>query len=329
MLVLVRLAGSVVGRATLHNIDYIRQKDIKIGDIVFIQKAGDIIPEVVEVIKDKRNGGQKDFDMPDMCPVCGAAAVRTEGESAVRCTGIECPAQLFRSIVHFASRDAMNIDGLGPAIIEQMLETNRIKSIADLYFLKEEDIETMERMGKKSALNLTNAIQKTKNNTLDRIIFGFGIRYIGLKAARILAENFNSLDEIMNADTEQLLNLNEFGSKMAESLIKFFNQDQSKHTIRMLKEAGVNLKGIKRELKDKRFEGLTFVLTGALERFSRQEAAEIIESFGGKVAGSVSKSTRFVVAGEEAGSKLTKARELGITVLSEQEFLEKIKEASD
>ena len=325
----VRLAGSVVGRATLHNIDYIRQKDIKIGDIVFIQKAGDIIPEVVEVIKDKRNGGQKDFDMPDMCPVCGAAAVRTEGESAVRCTGIECPAQLFRSIVHFASRDAMNIDGLGPAIIEQMLETNRIKSIADLYFLKEEDIETMERMGKKSALNLTNAIQKTKNNTLDRIIFGFGIRYIGLKAARILAENFNSLDEIMNADTEQLLNLNEFGSKMAESLIKFFNQDQSKHTIRMLKEAGVNLKGIKRELKDKRFEGLTFVLTGALERFSRQEAAEIIESFGGKVAGSVSKSTRFVVAGEEAGSKLTKARELGITVLSEQEFLEKIKEASD
>jgi len=327
----VRLSGSMVGRATLHNIDYIRQKDIKIGDTVFVQKAGDIIPEVVEVIKEKRTGSEKDFEMPDSCPVCGAPTVREDGESAVRCTGIECPAQLFRSIVHFASRDAMNIDGLGPAIIEQLLGTNRIKSIADLYFLKEEEIETMDRMGKKSAQNLINAIQKTKNNTLDRLIFGFGIRYIGFKAARILAENFDSIDEIMAANMEQLLKLNEFGGKMAESVMKFNVQKQSKHTIDRLKDAGVNTKGIKREIKDNRFEGDIFVLTGSLERFTRQEASEIIESFGGKVSGSVSKNTRFVVAGEEAGSKLTKAKELGITVLSEQEFIEKIdsKKASD
>jgi len=321
----VRLAGSVVGRATLHNIDYVRQKDIKIGDIVFVQKAGDIIPEVVEVIKDKREGNEIDFEMPQICPVCGAPAVRTEGEAAVRCTGIECPAQLFRSIVHFASRDAMNIDGLGPAIVEQLLETNRIKSIADLYFLKQEDVSKMERMGEKSAENLINAIQKTKNNSLDRLIFGFGVRFIGLKAARILAENFNTIDEIMDSDLEKLLNLNEFGVKMAESLIKFFRVEQSRHTVKRLKEAGVNMKGTKREIKDKRFEGLTFVLTGALEKFTRQEAAGVIESFGGKVAGSVSKNTSFVVAGKEAGSKLTKARELGVKVIGEEEFKEMIK----
>lgn len=325
----VRLAGSVVGRATLHNIDYIRLKDIKIGDSVLVQKAGDIIPEVVEVIKDKRTGNEKDFAMPEACPVCGAPAVREEGESAVRCTGIECPAQLFRSIVHFASRDAMNIDGLGPAIIEQLLETNRIKSIADLYYLNEADVETMERMGKKSAQNLINAIRKTKANTLDRLIFGFGIRYIGLKAARILAENFNSLDEIMTADIEQMLKLNEFGVKMAESVVKFFAQEQSNHTINKLKEAGVNIKGVKKEIKDNRFGGFTFVLTGTLEKFTRQQAEEIIQNYGGKVSGSVSKKTSFIVAGEEAGSKLLKANELGITVLSEQEFLEKIKETSD
>ncbi|MGE5329864.1 MAG: NAD-dependent DNA ligase LigA [Deltaproteobacteria bacterium] len=327
----VRLSGSMVGRATLHNIDYIKQKDIKIGDIVFVQKAGDIIPEVVEVIKEKRTGNERDFEMPYICPVCGAPAVREEGEAAIRCTGIECPAQLFRSIVHFASRDAMNIDGLGPAIIEQLLETSRIKSIADLYFLREEDIETMDRMGKKSAQNLINAIQKTKNNTLDRLIFGFGIRYIGLKAGRVLAENFNSIDEIMTANMEELIKLNEFGSKMAESVVKFFEQQQSVHTINKLKEAGVNTKGTKRKIEDNRFEGLTFVLTGSLEKFTRQEAAKTIESFGGKVAGSVSKNTSFVIAGEEAGSKLTKAQELGITVLSEQAFIEKIdmKKASD
>ncbi|MGE5473065.1 MAG: NAD-dependent DNA ligase LigA [Ignavibacteriales bacterium] len=321
----IRLAGSVVGRATLHNIDYIRLKDIKIGDNVWVQKAGDIIPEVVEVIKDKRTGSETDFKMPEICPVCGAPAVREEGEAAVRCTGIECPAQLFRSIVHFASRDAMNIDGLGPAIIEQLLETGRIRSIADLYFLKEDDVETMERMGKKSAQNLINAIQKTKNNSLDRLIFGFGIRFIGLKAARMLAESFDSLDEIMESNMEELLNLNEFGGKMAESVVKFFAQEQSKHTINKLKKAGVNTKGVKKEIKDNRFEGLTFVLTGTLDNFTRQQAEEIIGSFGGKVSGSVSKKTSFVLAGEEAGSKLTKAQELGIIILSEQEFVEKIK----
>lgn len=318
----VRLAGSVVGRATLHNIDYIKQKDIRIGDSVLVQKAGDIIPEVVEVLKDKRTGSEKHFQMPENCPVCGAPVVRGEGEAAARCTGIECPAQLFRSIVHFASRDAMNIDGLGPAIIEQLLETGRIKSIADLYFLDEEDISKMERMGKKSSQNIISAIQKTRNNSLDRLIFGFGIRYIGLKAARILAESFNSIDEILEANIEQLLSLNEFGSKMAESLVKFFHQEQSRHTIDRLKEAGVNMKGTKKELKGNRLAGLTFVLTGTLEKYSRQEAAEIIESYGGKVSGSVSKNTNFVVAGEEAGSKLSRAKELGVKILTEQEFIE-------
>lgn len=321
----VRIAGSTVGRATLHNIDYIQQKDIKIGDSVMVQKAGDVIPEVVEVLKDKRTGNEKEFVMPETCPVCGAEAVRVEGEAAVRCTGIECPAQLFRSIIHFASRDAMNIDGLGPAIVDQLLEKGLIKNIADLYYLKFDDLANMDRMGKKSAENLLKAIEKSKSNSLDKLINGFGIRYIGLGSAKRLAESFDSMDALMEQDVEGLLQLNEIGLKTAESIVEFFDQEQTKHTINKLREAGINMKGNKKELKDNRFEGKTFVLTGTLAEYSRQQASEIIESFGGKTAGSVSKKTSFVLAGEEAGSKLDKANELGVRVISEQEFNEMIK----
>jgi DNA ligase (NAD+) len=321
----IRLAGSTVGRATLHNIDYIRQKDIKIGDTVMVQKAGDVIPEVVEVRKDNRTGLEREFVMPNNCPVCGAEAIRVEGESAVRCTGIECPAQLFRSMVHFASRDAMNIEGLGPAIVDQLIENGMVSNIADLYYLKYEDLVKMDRMGKKSSLNLLNAIEKSKSNSLDKLINGFGIRYIGLGAARLLAENFDSMDSIMEEGIEKLLQVDEIGIKMAESIAKFFGQEQTRHTLKRLNEAGVNMKGNKREIIDNRFEGQTFVLTGTLEGYARQQAAQIIESFGGKIAGSVSKKTSFVLAGQEAGSKLDKANELGIKVISEDEFNELIK----
>ncbi len=321
----VRLAGSVVGRATLHNIDYIREKDVRIGDTVTVQKAGDIIPEVVEVLKDKRTGEEKEFQMPEMCPVCGASAERVEGEAAVRCTGIECPARLFRSIVHFASRDAMNIEGLGPAIVDQLLENGLVKNIADLYYLKLEDLVNLERMGKKSSENLLNSIRKSRSNGLDRLIYGFGIRYIGLRSAQILAESFNNLDELMEATLDRLLQIHEIGSKTAESIVDFFGMEQTRHTVDRLKEAGVNIRGRKRQLEDGRFEGLTFVLTGALPGYTRQQAAEVIEGFGGRVAGSVSKKTDYVLAGEEAGSKLEKARTLGVRIIDEEEFREMIK----
>ena len=290
-----------------------------------MQKAGDIIPEVIEVITGNRTGNESEFIMPDVCPVCGAPALREEGEAAVRCTGIECPAQLFRSIVHFASRDAMNIDGLGPAIVDQLLEKKLVGNIADLYYLKLEDLVNMERMGKKSSENLLASINKTKENSLDRLMYGFGIRYIGLRSAQILAESFGSLDEIMESDVPTLLQIREIGEKMAESIVKFFGQEQSQHTVQRLKEAGVNTRGSRKELKDTRFDGLTFVLTGTLEGYTRQQATEIIQSFGGKVAGSVSKKTDYVLAGEEAGSKLDKARELGIRIIDESEFNQMIK----
>ncbi len=319
----VRLAGTTVSRATLHNMDYIKEKDIRIGDTVWVQKAGDIIPEVIEVIFEKRSGGEKEFNMPDNCPICGAQVVREEGEAAYRCTGIECPAQLFRSIVHFASRDAMNIDGLGPAIIEALLNKGFINGIADLYYLHDikEELVNLERMGKKSIENLLNSIEKSKRNNIDRLIFGFGIRHIGLRAARLLSENFESLEALSAASVDDIAKIPEFGEKMAKSLCVFFEQEQTRDTIAKLQAAGVNLKSSgKRELKDNRFEGLTFVLTGTLPTYGRNEASKIIESLGGKTSGSVSKKTSFVLAGEEAGSKLDKARELGIKIIGEEEF---------
>lgn len=323
----VKLAGSTISKATLHNIDYIRKKDIRIGDTVLIQKAGDIIPEVVEVVFDKRTGNEKEFVMPDKCPICGADTIRVEGEAAVKCTGVECPAQLYRRIIHFASREAMNIEGLGPAVIEQLLEKGLIKSPADLYYLKKEDLVKLDRMGEKSAQNLLDAIEKSKTNSFDKVINSLGIRYIGLRGAQILAERFRDIDELSAADYKTLISIPEIGDKMAQSIVTFFKQEQTKHTIDKLKAAGVNLKaGEKKQLADNRFEGLTFVITGTLNDYKRSEAEKIIIGFGGKVSSSVSKKTDYVLVGEDPGSKFNKAQELGIKIINENEFKEMIKE---
>jgi DNA ligase (NAD+) len=325
----VRIAGSTVSRATLHNMDYVEEKDIRIGDTVKIKKAGDIIPEVEEVVLEKRTGSEAKFVMPEKCPVCAADVLREEGEVAYRCKGIECPAQLYRSIVHFASRDAMNIEGLGPAIIEALLNKGFIKGIADIYHIDQikDELLNMERMGKKSVENLLASIEKSKENNIDRLIFGFGIRHIGLRAAQLLSERFESIEAIVNADLEDIMNIPEFGEKMAQSVVVFFNQEQTADTINKLDQAGVNLKSLgKRKIKDNRFEGLTFVLTGTLASFARSEAGEIIQGFGGKTSGSVSKKTNYVLAGEDAGSKLQKAKELGVKIIDEEEFKNMINE---
>lgn len=320
----VRLAGTTVSRATLHNEDYINEKDIKIGDTVLVQKAGDIIPQVVQVVKDDRNGNEIEFKFPDKCPVCSEPTVRLEGEAAVKCINISCPAQIRRGIIHFASRDAMNIEGLGESIVGLLLDNNIIKDIADLYYIKKEDVINLERMGEKSAENLIKAIEKSKQNELYRLINGLGIKYIGVKGAKVLAKNFDSLDEIINADPVQLTNLEEFGDIMANSVVEFFKEEKNMTVINKLKEAGVNTESIKN--KDESivniFEGMKIVLTGTLPTLKRNDAKEMIEARGGKATSSVSKSTTFVLAGEEAGSKLTKANELGVKVIDEAKFLD-------
>ena len=321
----VRVAGSVISKATLHNEDFIKDKDIRIGDKVLIQKAGDVIPEVVEVLKDKRSGEEIVFEMPRICPVCGSEAVREEDEAVIRCTGIECPAMLFRSLIHFASREAMNIDGLGPAIIEQLLDRGLINNIADVYSLTTEEIETLEKMGEKSAQNLINAINKSKENTLDRLINSFGIRHIGAKTAKVLVKKFKTIDAFFEATQDDFTMVDEIGEVMAESLVSFFANNQTRDLVERLREAGVNMQNDEEESTDDRFAGKTFVLTGTLSKFTRPEASEIIERLGGKTSGSVSKKTSYVLAGEEAGSKLTKAQDLGVQVITEDEFLEMIK----
>lgn len=320
----VRLAGTTVSRATLHNEDYINEKDIKIGDTVLVQKAGDIIPQVVQVVKDDRDGNEIEFKFPDKCPVCSEPTVRLEGEAAVKCINISCPAQIRRGIIHFASRDAMNIEGLGESIVGLLLDNNIIKDIADLYYIKKEDVINLERMGEKSAENLIKAIEKSKQNELYRLINGLGIKYIGVKGAKVLAKNFDNLDEIINADAVQLTNLEEFGDIMANSVVEFFKEEKNMTVINKLKEAGVNIESIKN--KDESivniFEGMKIVLTGTLPTLKRNDAKEMIEARGGKATSSVSKSTTFVLAGEEAGSKLTKANELGVKVIDEAKFLD-------
>lgn len=320
----VRLAGTTVSRATLHNEDYINEKDIKIGDTVLVQKAGDIIPQVVQVVKGDRDGNEIEFKFPDKCPVCSEPTVRLEGEAAVKCINISCPAQIRRGIIHFASRDAMNIEGLGESIVGLLLDNNIIKDIADLYYIKKEDVINLERMGEKSAENLIKAIEKSKQNELYRLINGLGIKYIGVKGAKVLAKNFDSLDEIINADAVQLTNLEEFGDIMANSVVEFFKEEKNMTVINKLKEAGVNTESIKN--KDESivniFEGMKIVLTGTLPTLKRNDAKEMIEARGGKATSSVSKSTTFVLAGEEAGSKLTKANELGVKVIDEAKFLD-------
>ena len=321
----VKVAGSTISKTTLHNEDFIKEKDLKIGDTVVIQKAGDVIPEVVGVVKEKRTGREIDFIMPRKCPVCGADAVREEGESAVRCIGIECPAKQYRNILHFASRDAMNIKGLGDSIIEEFLNRDLIKNIADLYTLKFEDIASLKKNGQKFAQNLIDSINQSKNNEFYRVINGLGIRHIGVKAAKSLAKNFKNIDNLQDASVESLLQIDDMGEIMAESVHEFFFQEQTKDLIGKLKSYGVNMKIEETSLIDNRFEGMIFVLTGGLENYSRKEAEDIIESFGGKTSSSVSKKTTYVLAGEDGGSKLTKAQSLGITIINENEFIEMIK----
>ena len=321
----VKVAGSTISKTTLHNEDFIKEKDLKIGDTVVIQKAGDVIPEVVGVVKEKRTGREIDFVMPRKCPVCGADAVREEGESAVRCIGIECPAKQYRNILHFASRDAMNIKGLGDSIIEEFLNRDLIKNIADLYTLKLEDIASLKKNGQKFAQNLIDSINQSKNNEFYRVINGLGIRHIGVKAAKSLAKNFKNIDNLQDASVESLLQIDDMGEIMAESVHEFFSQEQTKDLIGKLKSYGVNMKIEETSLVDNRFEGMIFVLTGGLENYSRKEAEDLIESFGGKTSSSVSKKTTYVLAGEDGGSKLTKAQSLGITIINENEFIEMIK----
>ena len=319
------VAGSTISKTTLHNEDFIIEKDLKIGDHILIQKAGDVIPEVVEVLKEKRTGKEIKFEMPKICPVCGAEVIREEGEAATRCIGIECPARTLRNIVHFASREAMNIDGLGEAIIEQLLEKDLIKNISDIYYLKLEDIASLKKDGRKFAQNLIDAINKSKENDLDKLICGLGIRNVGSKLAKVLAKQYKSINNLMNASIINLNSINEVGEIIADSIYNFFRQEQTIDLIEKLKQANVNMNYLKEDVGDERFYGKTFVLTGSLEKYTRDEASEIIENYGGKTSGSVSKKTDYVLAGEDAGSKLRKANELGVKVITEQEFEEMIK----
>ncbi|MBE0067855.1 NAD-dependent DNA ligase LigA [Thermoanaerobacterium thermosaccharolyticum] len=322
----VKIAGSIVSRATLHNEDYIKEKDIRIGDTVIIQKAGEIIPEVVSVVKEDRKGDEKYFNMPDTCPECGATTVRLPGEAVTRCTGLNCPAKLKRGIIHFASKDAMDIDGLGPAVIGQLLDNHLIHNIADLYYLKYDDLIKLDRMGDKSVKNLLNAIEESKGRDLDRVIFGLGIDLIGSKAASILANHFKTMDSLEEASFDELTNIEEVGPKMADSIIAFFKEKQNKEILDKLKEAGVNMVKKKSENTSNIFDGLTFVLTGTLSNYTRDEAKKLIEERGGKVTGSVSKKTNYVVAGTDPGSKLSKAQQLGVKVIDEKEFENMLKQ---
>ena len=320
----VRLAGTTVTNATLHNQDFISEKDIRIGDTVLVRKAGEIIPEVLSVVEDKRPEGTQPYFLPKACPVCGAPVERDEDGAHIRCTGAECPAQLLRNLAHFASRDAMDIEGLGIAVMENLVNAELVKTPGDLYFLNEEDVAQLDRMGKRSAKKLLASLEKSKEQDLSRLIYAFGIRQVGQKAGKILAARFQTMDALQNAALEELTAVDDIGEVTARSILDWMASPQSQHLIQRLKEAGVNMTAAEQG-SDQRFAGMTFVLTGALEKFTRDEATGMIESRGGKAAGSVSKKTTYVVAGEAAGSKLRKAQELGIPVLTEEEFLELIK----
>lgn len=318
----ITLAGTSVSRATLHNEDFITTKGIGIGDTIVVRKAGDIIPEVLSV--SKHCNGSEVYKMPHICPSCGSPVFREEGEAVIRCTNADCPAQLLRHLIHFTSRDAMDIEGLGPAVLEQLLNAGLISNIVDLYSLDYDAVESLERTGKKSVENLKNAIEKSKSQDLSKLIFAFGIRHIGAKAGALLSEHFGDMDSILNATAEDFEAIDGFGSILAQSAFEFFSLTDTKKMIESLKEKGLNMKSLK-QVEDERFKGLTFVLTGTLPTLKRSEAGEIIESFGGKTSSSVSKKTDYVLAGEEAGSKLTKAESLGIKIITEEEFLEMIK----
>lgn len=316
----IRLAGTSVSRATLHNIDFIRDRDIRIGDTVYVQKAGDIIPEVLRVRLDKRSGDEEVYEMPTTCPSCGGPVFR-DGTEATRCTNAACPAQLLRSLAHFVSRDAMNIDGLGIAVLKQLRDAALVHSFADLYSLKAEDIEVLDRMGKKSAQNLIAAVENSKSAGLDRLIYALGIPGIGQKAGQTLAKAYGDIEALFSADEESLCAVDDIGKITAESIVNFFSQEQTRHLIDRLKEAGVETV-YRTEVQGNGLAGLTFVLTGTLPTMTREEAEALIESHGGKTSSSVSKKTSYVLAGEKAGSKLNKAEALGVPILSQEAFLQ-------
>ncbi|MBR1762736.1 MAG: NAD-dependent DNA ligase LigA [Eubacterium sp.] len=317
----VHLAGTTVSRATLHNQDFINEKNVNIGDIVTVRKAGDIIPEVL-CVNEKHSQGA--FIYPDICPSCGERVVREEGEAAIRCINPECPAQLLRNLIHFCSRDAMDIEGLGPSIIETFVNEGMIKKTSDIYHLDKERIAALEGFKETSANNIINSVEKSKQNDLGKLIFALGIRHIGEKAAKLLSNEFKTIDALIQASEEDILNIEGYGAVMAKAVVDFFKTESAAELIEELKSAGVNTKS-KTVIKDNRFEGKTFVLTGTLESFKRSEASKIIEGFGGKTSSSVSKKTDYVLAGEASGSKLDKANALGVAVISEDEFKEMIK----
>ena len=316
----VRLAGSTVKHATLHNMDIILAKDIRIGDTIVVQKAGDIIPEVIESLPEKRMGNEKIFKMPETCPSCGSKVIRLEGEAAYRCIGVDCTAQLLRHLEHFVSRDAMDIDGLGGKVAEQLLNNGLIKNSADLYYLKQEDIVNIERMGEKSAKNLIEAISISKQAGLARVLFALGIRHIGNRTSKILAERFGNIDALIAASEEEIASIYDVGAIMAKSITSFFTMDKVKELVRRLKNAGVVMEYTS-DVLDNRLAGKTFVLTGTLPTMTRDEAKALIEKFGGITSSSVSKKTDYVLAGEAAGSKLNKASELGVKIIDEEEFI--------
>lgn len=319
----VRLAGTTVRKATLHNYDNISDKDIRIGDTVTVRKAGDIIPEIIASVKENRNGDERIFKMPEICPVCASLVKRQEGEAAYRCQNMECYAQISRTLTHFASKEAMDIDGMGPRVVQMLLENKLIRRVSDIYTLKAEDIESLERMGKKSAQNLINAIEKSKSQDLSNLLFALGIRQIGKKAGKNIASVFKTMDNIVNASVEDFSDIYDVGEISGRNIVEFFENDQNRKTVEELKQYGVNMEyintGVSVIFKDK-----TFVLTGTLPTLNRSEASKIIEDNGGKVSSSVSKKTDFVLAGEDAGSKLSKAQSLGIKIVSEEEFLDMI-----
>lgn len=320
----VRLAGTTVTNATLHNQDFISQRDIRIGDTVRIRKAGEIIPEILDVVLSKRPDDSQPYTLPDRCPVCGAPVERDEDGAFLRCTGAECPAQLSRNIAHFVSRDAMDIDGLGSAIVDALIEKGLVKSPGDIYDLTEDEISCLWKSGKTAARKLISAIEASKQQDLGRLIYALGIRQVGAKTGKILASHFGSMDALMDAELDELTQVPDIGEVTGKSIWEWFRQEQSIHLIHRLREAGLNFT-CTRTVTDDRFAGKTIVLTGTLSRFTREVATEKIELFGGKTSGSVSKRTSFVVSGENAGSKERKARELGIPVLSEDDFLEMLK----
>ena len=318
----VKVAGSTISKTTLHNEDFIKEKDLRVGDTVVIQKAGDVIPEIVEVKKDKRNGSEKPFKMVDKCPVCGSDIVREEGEAAWRCIGAKCPAKLHRSILHFVSREAMNIMGLGENIVEEFLNRELIKDISDIYALNIDDVASLKKNGQKFAQNLIDSINKSKQNEFYRLINGLGIRHIGNKAAKVLAKKYKNMETLEKASIDDLASTEDMGEIMAQSVYDFFREEQNIDLINKLKNYGLNMEEEEIQNIDNKFEGMTFVLTGTLDSLGRKDAEELIEKHGGKASSSVSKKTTYLVAGEASGSKLDKAQKLGVTILSEQEFLD-------